>query len=82
MNDRDQAIAILPDVENHVSINVIGVPENLPHFKQISPSGAAHDLVPGAKLSCGVGIVAFGLLEVLPSDDVHANFLNVAANET
>jgi len=40
MNYSDEAVAISPDVEHHVSVNVIGISEHTPKLYKIVPSGA------------------------------------------
>jgi len=65
VNDRDQPVAILPDVEDHVSIHIIGIFEDLPYFKKAPPPGLGHDPVPGPNLLGCLRKLFFGLNQVL-----------------
>jgi len=40
MNDSDETVAISPDVEHHVSVDVSGILEDTPKFYKIVPSDA------------------------------------------
>jgi hypothetical protein len=38
VNDRDEPVAVSPDVEHEVSVDVVGIPKNEPNFRKIVPS--------------------------------------------
>jgi hypothetical protein len=71
VNDGDQPVAILANVEDHVSIHIIGIFEDLPYFNEISPPRRACDSVPGPNLPGCFRILFFGLDQVLACDNVH-----------
>jgi hypothetical protein len=75
MNDGDQSISVLADVEDHVSLHMIGIFEDLAHFREVPPPHVKGDLVPGPNLSCGVWILLFGLAQVPACDNVHGGLL-------
>jgi hypothetical protein len=71
VNDRNQPVTILPNVEDHVSIHIIGIFEHLPYFNEVSPPHLAHDPVPGSNLPGRLGILFFGLNQVFACNNVH-----------
>ena len=77
MNDRDQPVAILADIEDHIPLYVIGILEDLLHIHEILPPCRLRDFVPGLNLLSGVGVLFFSLDEMLASDDIHRGIQNV-----
>jgi hypothetical protein len=75
MNDRDQPVPVSADIEDHVSIHIIGIFENLPDFQKVSPSYSVGNSVPRSNLSGGIRIFLFGLAQVLACNDVHGGLL-------
>ena len=35
MDDRDKAIAVLADIENHVSVDIVGIPKDLSYLGEV-----------------------------------------------
>ena len=71
MNDRDQAVAVSTDVEDHIFLHRIGIFEDLPDFDKAPPPGGADDLLPRRDFSSGARILLHGPAQVLLSNDVH-----------
>jgi len=59
MNDRHQPVSIPANVEDHVSIYIIGVFEDFPHLYKHSPSRHTGNSEPGSNLACRVRIPLF-----------------------
>lgn len=58
VNDRYQSIAVLPDIEDHVSmIDRISTIEGLPNLHEVPPPCALHDLAPGRNVFRGIRIL-------------------------
>jgi hypothetical protein len=74
MDDCDQAIAVLAKIENHVSVDIVGVPKDLPYLGEVPPPGFASDLVPGPNFLCCIWIRNLGFSQVLASYDMHKSF--------
>jgi hypothetical protein len=81
VNHRDQPEAVLPDIEDYISIHIIGIFEDLPHFNEVSPPRLACDSVPGPNLSGCLRILLFGLNQVLACDNVHKGLPERSAAE-
>jgi len=75
MNDRDQPVTIPADIEDYVSIHIIGIFENLAHFKEVLPPNISGYFVPGSDLSGGVRIFLFSLSQVFARNNVHGGLL-------
>ena len=73
VDDRHQPIAVLPDVEDDISIQIVRILENLPRFNEVSPPCRACDLVPGPNRSSRIRIVLLSFREVLPRGNVHSS---------
>jgi hypothetical protein len=82
VNDRDQPVAILPDIEDYVSVHIIGIFENLPHLNEVSPSRLGRNPKPRPDLSGCFRILIFGLDQVLACDYVHKGFPKMFRPET
>ena len=58
VNDCDEPVAVLPNVENHVSLYVVGIFERAANFRKIVPSNlfddnhACFDLVAASGYCC------------------------------
>ncbi len=75
VNNRNQPVAILPNIEDHISIHIIGIFEDLPHFNEIPPSRLACNPIPSPNLPGRLRVLHFGLDQVLACDNVHRNLL-------
>lgn len=47
VNDGNESVSVPPNVEDHVSIDVIGVLEHRPYFREIVPADHLDDARPG-----------------------------------
>jgi hypothetical protein len=61
VNDGDQPVAILAEIEDYISIHVIGILKDLPHFQEIPPSYLIGDPEPGPNFPGGIWELLFGL---------------------
>jgi hypothetical protein len=73
VDDRNQPVTVLAKIEDHVSIHIIGIFEDLFDFKEISPSHLSYDFVPSPEFSGRIRVSFFGLDQVLASYNVHGS---------
>jgi hypothetical protein len=78
VNGYYEAEAIVPDVEDHKTIHIVGVGEDRPQVLKIPPSSRLHDLDPGAYLTGSFPVTFRRFLEAFDRDDVH--FIDYFAN--
>jgi hypothetical protein len=71
MNDGDQAVPVLTDIKDHISLHIIGILENLPDFHEVPPPRGLRDFVPGHNLFGGIWILLHSPVQVLFGDDMH-----------
>jgi hypothetical protein len=67
VNERDEPIAISPDVEHHVSVDVVGVTKHEPNFR----SDAFDYSDPCLDLIRSIWILLHGLAQMLARHNVH-----------
>jgi len=71
VNDRDEPIAISPDVEHHVSVDVVGGAKHEPNFRKTVPSDAFDYSDPCLDLIRSIWILLHGLAQMLARHNVH-----------
>jgi hypothetical protein len=71
MNRNNQPVAIVPNVEDDKTANLIGIGETGPQLLKVSPPSLLRDPAPGADLASSLPIILSGLLQALDGDDVH-----------
>ena len=71
VNDRDEPVAVSPDVEHHVSVDVVGVAKHEPNFRKIVPSDAFDYSDPCLDLIRSIWVLLHGLAQVLARHNVH-----------
>src|SRR5208282_1430854 len=72
MNDGNQAVAILADIEDDISLYIIGVVENLTDFHEVPPPRGLRDFSPCRNFFGGIWVLLHRPVHILFSDDVHA----------
>jgi hypothetical protein len=72
MDDGDEPIAISPDVEDHISIYVIGIFKHLAHFRETVPTDRLNDACPGFNLTRRILVLLHGLSQMPAGDDMHS----------
>lgn len=70
MNDGDEPEAVTPDVENDVSVDVVGILKYVLNFSKIVPSNAFDDYNPGSYLVRSIWILLHRLAEMLARNNV------------
>ena len=71
VNDRDQPVPVPPDIEDNVTIDVIGILKNLPYFSEIVPSSRLDDACPGSHLTRCVWVLLHGFAQMPACDEMH-----------
>jgi hypothetical protein len=71
MNDRDEPVAVSPDVKHHVSVDVVGIPKREPNFRKIVPSDAFDYCDPCLDILRSIWILLSGLAQMLARYNVH-----------
>lgn len=71
MHGNNQPIAVVPDIENHKTVNVVGVGKARAQLYIIPPTDRPHDFEPCTNLSGGLTIPLTRQLKALDRDDVH-----------
>ena len=71
VNDCHEPIAVLPNVENNVSLDIVGVFERVANLRKIVPSNLCNDNRPRFDLVRRIRVLSHRLMQMLTSDDVH-----------
>jgi hypothetical protein len=71
VNDCDEPVAVLPNVENYVSLYIVGIFERAANLRKIVPSNLFDDNHPCFDLVRRVLILLHGLVQMLTRDDMH-----------
>ncbi len=72
VNDRDKPVAILTNVEDHVSPHAVRVFESPAQLRKIVPTNLVNYNYPSLDLVGRIRIFLHGLAKMAASDDVHA----------
>ena len=73
VDNGDKPVSIVPEVEDHIPIDIIGIYEHAANFGKIPPSDRPDDRDPGFDLVCRIRIALNGSVEMLAGDDVHSH---------
>ena len=71
VNDGDKSISILPEVEDNISVDIVGICEHAPNLRKVVPSDSFDDGCPGSDFVCRVRIALSGFAQMPSRDDVH-----------
>ena len=71
VNDCDEPVPVLPNVENHVSLHIVGILESAANLQEIVPSNPFDDNHPCFNLVRRIWVVLHGLVQMLMRDDMH-----------
>ena len=71
MDNRDQAIPVVPDVKEHVSIHVIGIMKLPPYPREIMPPGRRDNHHPRRYFLCRIWVMCRRLAQMLSCDNMH-----------
>jgi len=71
MDDSDEPVPIPPNVEDHVSIDVIGILEHLAHFREIVPANRLNYDCPGFDLTRRILVLLHGLTQMPGGNNMH-----------
>jgi hypothetical protein len=71
VNDGNKPISILPEVEDHVSIDIIGIREHAPNIRKVTPPDSFDDRCPGSDFICRIRVALRGPVQMPSSNDVH-----------
>lgn len=72
VNDSNEPVPITPEIKNHVTIHVIGIFVDAPHFLEIMPSGGINDGLPILDFTSRVLVLCHRPFQMFYSDDVHS----------
>jgi hypothetical protein len=75
MHGDNQPVAVVPDIENHKAVHIVGIGKVCPQLFKIPPSSSLDDFDPSADLAGGLTILLRRLFEALHRDDVHSFIL-------
>ena len=71
VNHCDEPVAVLPEVENHISLNIVGIFERAANLGEIVPSNLFDYRHPCFDLVRGIWVLLHGLVQMLPCHDIH-----------
>lgn len=71
VNECDEPVPILPNVEDHVPLHIVGVFERATNLRKIVPSNFFDYSYPCLDLVCRIRIVLPSLVQMLSRYDVH-----------
>jgi hypothetical protein len=71
VNDRDQPVTVLADIEDRVSVYLIGIFEDLTYFQKVPPTRVIGEPVPGQNLSRRIWILLLGFNQVPAGNHLH-----------
>jgi hypothetical protein len=69
VNDRDEPVTVLSNVENHVSLHIVGILERAANFREIVPSSPFDDNNPCLDLVRRIRALLHGLMQMFARDD-------------
>ena len=72
VNDSNQPVAVPPNIEDHIAVDVIGILEDLPHFRETMPSTPLDDACPGLDLASRFWMFPYRLAQMPAGDDMHS----------
>ena len=75
VNDSDEPVAVLPNVENHASLHVVGICERAANLRKIVPSNLFDDDHPCFDLVRRIWISVHGPVQMLTRDDMHPEII-------
>ena len=71
VNDCHERIAVLPNVENNVSLDIVGAFERIANLRKIVPSNLFNDSRPCFDLVRRICVLSHRLMQMHTRDDVH-----------
>ena len=71
VNDCDEPVTVLPNVENRVSLPIVGILDRAANLLEIVPSNPFDDNHPCFDLVRRIWILLHGLVQMLARDDMH-----------
>jgi hypothetical protein len=71
VNDCDEPVAVLPNVENYVSLHIVGIFERAANFWKIVPSNLFDENHPCFDLVRGIWMLQHGIVQMLTRNDMH-----------
>jgi len=75
MNDRDEPVMVLPNIENHVPLHIVGILERAANLQEIGPSNHFDDNHPCFDLVRRIWVLLHGLVQMFTRDDVHGGMI-------
>lgn len=71
MDDRDKPVPVLPDIEDHISIYIIGVLEPATDLREIVPPDRFDNADPSSDLVRRIRVPSDGLIQMPACHDMH-----------
>jgi hypothetical protein len=71
VDDGDKPVSILPDVEDHIAIDIIGIFKHAANFQKVMPPDHFNDRRPSFDFVCRIPIAIDGLVQMPSCDYVH-----------
>jgi hypothetical protein len=75
VNDRDKSVPILTNIEDHVSLHIVGVFERAGNLQKIVPSNLFNYSYPCLDLVRRIRILLHSLVQMLAGNDAHVSDL-------
>ena len=75
VNDCDEPVTVLPNVENHVSLHIVGILERAANLLEIVPPNLSDDNHPCSDLVRRIWVLLHGLVQMLTRDDMHNDII-------
>ncbi len=73
VDNGNEPIPILPEVEDHVTVDIVSIPKHTANFGEILPSHCFNDCRPSFDFVCRIRISIGGYLQMPSGDKVHLN---------
>ncbi len=75
VNDRNEPVTVLANIENYVSLHMVGILEPAANLQEIVPSNLFDDNHPCLDLVRGIWVLLHGLVQMLARDDMHKGMI-------
>ena len=75
VNDRDEPVTVLANIENHVTLHIVGILEPAANLQEIAPSSLFDDNHPCFDLVRRIRVLLHGLVQMLARDDMHKGMI-------
>lgn len=75
VDDRDQPVPVLPKIEDHVAVYIVGIFEPAPDIGEVAPPDGLDNADPCSDLIRRIRVPAYCLAEMPAGDDMHFSII-------